>query len=54
MIIGEFIKDPEKKWKAIKIASVATALVSEGLYTNKVRNERQRAHERELECELMP
>lgn len=53
LIIGEFIKDPDKKWRAVRIASVATALVSEGLYTNKVKNDRDRARERELECELM-
>lgn len=50
LIIGEFIKDPEKKWRAVRIATVATTLVSEGMYTNHVRNERERA--RDLECEL--
>ena len=52
LIIGEFIKDPEKKWRAVRIATVATTLISEGLYTNKVRHDRERSRERELECEL--
>ncbi len=54
LIIGEFIKDPDKKWRAVRIATVATTLVSEGLYTNKVRQDRERSRERELECELVP
>ena len=44
LVIGEFIKDPDKRWRYIRMASVATALVSEAMWTNKVRRER-------LECE---
>ncbi len=51
LVIGEFVKDPEKKWRAIRIASVATALISEGMWTHKIRNERrERAEEQELAC----
>lgn len=50
LIIGEFIKDPDKKWRAVRIATVATTLISEGLYTNKVRRDRQRSCEQELAC----
>jgi hypothetical protein len=51
LIIGEFIKDPDKKWRAIRIASVATALISEGMWTHKIRDERrERAEEQELAC----
>jgi hypothetical protein len=50
LLIGEFIKDPDKRWRAVRIATVATTLISEGMYTNKVRNDRERA--RELHCEL--
>ena len=32
LIIGEFIKDPDKKWKAIRLSAIATAVVSEALY----------------------
>jgi hypothetical protein len=52
LVIGEFIKDPDKKWRAIRIASVATALVSEGMWTHKIHKEREQARERELACEM--
>jgi hypothetical protein len=52
LVIGELIKDPDKRWRWVRIASVATTLVSEGLYTNKVRREREptRQVEAELSC----
>ena len=50
LVIGEFIKDPDRRWKAIRLVSVATTLLSEGLYTHRVRKERD--HARELEAEL--
>ena len=50
LVIGEFVKDSEKRWWYIRIASVATALVSEGLWTHKVHRERQEARQREQEC----
>ena len=31
LIIGEFVKDAEKRWRWIRISSVATALVSEAM-----------------------
>lgn len=48
LIISEFVKDGEKKWRYIRIASIATALFSEGLWTAKIHRERQVAHEHEL------
>ena len=51
LVIGEFVADSEKRWRYIRLASVATALVSEGLWTNKVHNERKQAQERERECQ---
>ena len=50
LVIGEFVKDAEQRWRYIRIASVATALISEGLWTNKVHNERKEAQERERDC----
>jgi hypothetical protein len=50
LIIGEFIKDPEKKWRAVRIAAVATTLLSEGMWTHKVSKEREAAREHELMC----
>lgn len=49
-IIGEFVKDPDKRWRLIRGAAVATALLSEGMYTHHIRKERQEAKERALTC----
>jgi len=46
--IGEFVPDPAKKWRYIKLASLATALLSEGMWTFRVHREREAAREREL------
>jgi hypothetical protein len=32
LIISEFVKDPEKKWKAIRLSAIAAAILSEALY----------------------
>jgi hypothetical protein len=45
LIIGEFVKDPEKKWRFIRITSVAAAILSEGLHSHKAFRERE--HDRE-------
>ena len=45
LLIGEFIKDPEQKWRYVRIASVATALVSEAMWTHKIRKEREEVRE---------
>ena len=50
LVIGEFVKDAEQRWRYIRIASVATALISEGLWTNKIHHERKEAQERERDC----
>jgi hypothetical protein len=47
LVIGEFVKDPEKRWRYVRLASVATALVSEAMWTNRIRKERERCEERE-------
>jgi len=41
LIIGEVVKDPEKKWRFIRITSVAVALISEGLHVHQLRRERR-------------
>jgi hypothetical protein len=48
LIISEFVKDGERKWRYIRIASIATALFSEGLWTAKIHKERQAAREHDL------
>jgi hypothetical protein len=41
LVIGELVKDSEKRWRWIRIASVATALVSEGFHTQRIMAERR-------------
>jgi hypothetical protein len=48
LIISEFVKDPAEKWRYIRLASIATALVSQGMWTAKIHRERQVAREHEL------
>jgi hypothetical protein len=50
LVIGEFVKDAEKRWRYIKIASVATALVSEGIYAAHVSRERKDRQAEREEC----
>lgn len=50
LVIGEFIKDPDQRWRAIRIAAVATALVSEAMWAHKISKEREQAREREAAC----
>jgi hypothetical protein len=45
LIIGEIVKDADKRWRWIRISAVATALVSEAFYANRVR--RQRGEQKE-------
>lgn len=57
-IIGEFVKDPDKKWKAIRLSAVATAVFSEALYAyhqsrkNAERREDHEAHDHDVETNL--
>jgi hypothetical protein len=41
LIIGELVKDADKRWRWIRIASVSTALLSEGMYAHRVQRERE-------------
>jgi hypothetical protein len=50
LIIGEFIADPAKKWRAVRIATIATALITEGMWSHKIGKEREEAKERAIEC----
>ena len=53
LVIGEFVKDPDQRWRFIRMAAVATALVSEGMYTHRITKEREEARERERECHAL-
>jgi hypothetical protein len=46
LIIGEFVKDADRRWRYAKIASVATALISEGMYANRIQRKREECRER--------
>ena len=46
LVIGELVKDADKRWRWIRISSVATALVSEAMWTNRIRKERRECEER--------
>jgi hypothetical protein len=45
LIIGELVKDPDRKWRFIRITSVAAAILSEGLHSHKTYRERERDRE---------
>jgi hypothetical protein len=47
LLIGELVKDPERKWRFIRVSSVAAALISEGLHAHRIQRERR---EREAHC----
>jgi hypothetical protein len=40
LAIGELVKDPDKRWRYIRLASVATALVSEAMWPHRIQRER--------------
>ena len=50
LVISECVKDADRRWRYIRMASVVTALFSEGLYTARIHRERQVAREREVTC----
>jgi hypothetical protein len=45
LMIGEFVKDPEQRLRYTRIAVLATAALSEGLYTHRIARERQERDE---------
>ena len=49
LIIGELVKDNEKRWRWIRIASVATALISEGFHTQRLMQQRREREEERRE-----
>jgi hypothetical protein len=45
LVIGEFVKDPDRRWRYIRMASVATALVSEAMWSNRISKERDQCRD---------
>ena len=46
LIIGELVKDADQRWRLIRLASVTTALVSQGLYAQRIHQERKEKEQR--------
>jgi hypothetical protein len=42
LVITEFVKDPDQKFRFIRITSVAAAILSEGLHAHKAYGDRER------------
>jgi hypothetical protein len=40
LVIGELVKDPERKWRFIRITSVLLAVASEASYAHRIHQER--------------
>jgi hypothetical protein len=45
LIIGEFVKDPERKWRFVRVISISAAILSEGLHSHKTYRDRERDRE---------
>ncbi len=50
LIIGELVKDADQRWRLIRIASVTTALVSEGLHAQRISQERREREQKRERC----
>ena len=46
LVIAESIKDPDKKWRALRIAAVAAPLLSEAAWTLKISQDRKKPRKR--------
>ena len=46
LVIGELVKDPERKWRFIRITSVLLAVASEASYAHRIHQERHERPER--------
>jgi hypothetical protein len=50
LLITEFVKDPEQRWRFIRVASVALAVLNEGqAYSHWIQYERREAEEKECQ-----
>ena len=41
LLIHEFVKDPEQRWRYTRIALVATAALAQGFYAQRIHRERE-------------
>src|SRR2546421_9422877 len=42
LLIPEIVKDPEKRWQYLRLASVGAAIASEAVWTHKLSQERKK------------
>lgn len=52
LAIGEFIHDAAQYKRAIRLVTIGGALLNEGMWTNKIRKERQETRELESLCSI--
>jgi len=43
--VGELVKDPDKRWRMLRIAAVGTALASEVVWTHRLSKDRKKDEE---------
>src|SRR5580658_5322548 len=52
VLIGEFVKDAETKWRFTRVTSVVAAVLAEGLYSHQTYRNRERTRKALKACEL--
>jgi hypothetical protein len=45
LVIGEIVKDPDKRWRLIRLCAVVIAGISEVTWANRIRQERDHYRE---------
>ena len=45
LFMGQLVKDSEKRWRFIRVASVALAVINEGTYACRVQQQRCEARQ---------
>jgi hypothetical protein len=50
MVVGEFIPDPTKKWRAVRLVTVGVILLKELFWSKKIGREREESHENAVRC----
>ena len=45
LVIGEVIKDPDARWRSLRLASVGAAIASEVVWTHRLSKDRQKDEE---------
>jgi hypothetical protein len=47
LLIGEFVPDQDQRWRYTRIAAIATAALSQGLYMHRIQREREERDQRQ-------